>query len=162
LVVSIPVGRRRDTVELVTELRRERRNAMLLGTAGVAIIALLFLLYFTMVDSGDVPVAPVGGPTTAESAPVPAPVGEPSPPAVAAPAAPARVTVILPAKAPLWIDGESIGKVKEHVAELAPGKHELKAKVGKKMLTQSIETAAGETTEVRLDAKAKKAAKKGR
>jgi hypothetical protein len=57
----------------------------------------------------------------------------------------------------LWIDGEKIGKVKKHVVELEPGEHEIKAKLGKKLVTQRLAPKAGATYLLRFDAKRKKA-----
>jgi len=123
-------------VELVAEMRRERRNALLLAVAGVAILFILAVLYFTMVDAGDLRShrarsrAPScrwrSRPPRASSA---RSRGET---AGAARAQLGRVTIILPAKSSLWIDGKSLGKVKEHVAELSPGAHELKTKVARR------------------------------
>ncbi len=160
--------RRYDTMELVTEMRRERRNAIVLGLAGVAVLLVLLLLYFTLVDQGGVPEAPDVAPEAGSAIDTEASPAETTPPTpgsetpaatTPAAAAPTKVTVILPQKAAAWIDETSLGKVKEQTVEVTPGAHELRVKLGKRTLTQPFEATAGQTTEVRLDPRAKKKGK---
>ncbi len=51
--------RRYDTVELVADIKRERRNGILLGLAGVGILIVLLGLYVTSVGDEQVPTLPV-------------------------------------------------------------------------------------------------------
>jgi len=173
--------RRYDTVELVAEIKRERRNGLLLALAGIGILILLLLLYVTNAGSDDVPSAPgssvpavhspVSPATDTAPAPAPAPPKEENPPAnkpeepppaektVAKPepaAEPATIRVLLSKRAPLWIDGKKVGKVKKHRVALSAGAHEIKAKFGRKMVVQKLNPKAGLTYELRFDARKKK------
>lgn len=175
--------RRYDTVELVADIKRERRNGILLGLAGVGILVVLLGLYVTSVGEEQVPTLPPDAndsPTTAPDAGQPAtstadkaasatptvgsatdttePAGdEEEPVAPAEPPAPSKIKIVLTKKAPLWIDGKKVGKVKKHKVELDAGEHELKAKFGKKFVTLKVVPKPGQAYEVRFDAKRKKA-----
>lgn len=182
--------RRYDTVELVAEIRRERRNGIILALAGIGILVVLLGLYVSGLGDEKVPTAPGAEEDSAIAAPAAAPAaGEPTvagtgtetaAPDLGAAAAdndaskaeptagepeerPAVATkkatlqILVTRKSTLWIDGEKIGKVKKHVVELEPGEHEIKAKLGKKLVTQRLAPKAGATYLLRFDAKRKKA-----
>jgi len=157
---------------LVTELKKERRNAMLLGAVGVAVALVLVILYFTQSGEGDLPSTPTGRaatqarenltPTPTMGVPTP-----PSPPPSAAPeskpavepaaAKPAVVKTLLTKKTTLWIDSKPITHGKDTPLEVTPGMHEVKLKLGKKSATQKVEFKAGGEYELRFDPKNEKA-----
>ncbi len=152
--------RRYDTEALVKEIRRERRNAVLLASAGVAILGFLVFYFVTRVGGEGLPVVP------AQATVVPAPAvpvdtakaARPAPKAEPAPEPPKAVmlTVELGRPSPLWIDGNLVSSKKTHKAELAPGKHTVKTKVGKKHLEEVFELLPGRHYVVALDTKGKK------
>lgn len=183
--------RRYDTVELVAEIRRERRNGIILALAGIGILVVLLGLYISGLGDEKVPTAPGAEGESATGAPAATPAtGEPTvagtgsetaapdlgaaagetdaskaaEPTASEPEEPAAVAttkatlqIVVTRKSTLWIDGEKIGKVKKHVVELEPGEHEIKAKLGKKLVTQKLAPKAGATYLLRFDAKRKKA-----
>ncbi|OGQ91829.1 MAG: hypothetical protein A2289_11655 [Deltaproteobacteria bacterium RIFOXYA12_FULL_58_15] len=158
--------RRYDTVELVTELKRERRNALILSLAGVGILLILLLLYMTAIGEDEVPTVNQGTATSAPLQPAPNPTEPATPTEAAAPevsppvvkAAPATVIILLTKKEEVWVDGKSLGKIKKDTIELsADQEHEIRVKMGKKMVTKTLIPKAGETWDLRFDAKRKKA-----
>ncbi|MBI3180496.1 MAG: hypothetical protein HYZ27_12600, partial [Deltaproteobacteria bacterium] len=167
--------KRYDTVELVTELRRERRAAVLLSLAGLVILGLLVGVYFTSMNEEHVPAVP-----PVETEPVQPSVGlaaedvKPIVPATAAPAEerpvgvqpvaekapaevkPATVRLVLTKKSPVLVDGKPVGSIEEQSLELSPGKHEIRVKLGKKTVVQPLNVQAGVAYELKVDTKKKK------
>ncbi|MEK7703959.1 MAG: hypothetical protein AAB426_03285 [Myxococcota bacterium] len=148
--------RRYDTVELVADLRRERRNAVLLTLTALAIIGFLAAFYFLGSGSSDVAQVPHEAPTPppAAVAPPPPPVTPPEPEAPKA--GPASLTVQLPKKLPLWVDDTAVGKIKRYTQKLAPGKHVVKTRLGKKVVSEDFVVEADQSYSVTLDVKRKR------
>jgi hypothetical protein len=177
--VAVVSNRRRyDTVELVTELKRERRNAILLSAAGVGILLLLLLLYVTAIGDDEVPTVPdeaesyaskevdrgkeggeaegAGEASAGGEAVEPEPEPEPPPPEPVA-VVKSSVKLVLTKKGVVWIDGEKLGRVKKKKLELDAGDHEIKAKFGKKIVTTNIRLEPDQAYELKIDARRKKA-----
>lgn len=171
--------RRYDTGALVGDMKRERRNAVLLSLVGVTILVFL-VVYFTRLRGTAVPEVPaVSGPVTPASSPAPlhpaasnTSVTPPaSTPAVAIPASAmsaatkpaavvsAMVQISLPKPGPVLIDGEVVAKkAKNYEAQLSPGKHKVATRIGHKVVQLPVEVAAGRHYQVDLDPKKKKGA----
>jgi hypothetical protein len=162
---------RYDTQALVTEIKKERRNALILGAAGVAIAAILVVLYFAQVGGGDEPSSPAGrAAMQAREGTKPPAMGVPdagpgaTTPAVTAPAptpppivdTPVIVKAVLTRKTALWIDGKAITHGKDIATNVQPGMHEVKLKVGKRSSTQKVDFKAGAEYELRFDPKSNK------
>lgn len=151
--------RRYDTVELVAELRRERRNGVLLTVTALVIVGFLAAFYFVGVNGSDVPEVPKAKSPSSAVKPPSAPITAPpaavvSPPEM--PPQPANVTIQLPRKMPLWLDDQSIGKTKRHEQTLDAGKHVVKTKLGRKVLSETFEAEGGKTYAISFDAKRKR------
>jgi hypothetical protein len=171
-VVVVSKRRRYDTVELVTELKRERRNALLLSLAGIGILVVLLLLYVTAIGDDEVPTVPIDDtisdtiptvdkdPLTGSGATPPGtevtPEDPPPPPEPVA-VVPATIKLVLTKKGVVWIDGEKVGKLKKKKFELDAGDHEIKAKFGKKIVTTNVRLQPDQAYELKIDAKRKKA-----
>ena len=165
--------RRYDTVELVTELKRERRNALLLSLAGIGILIILLLLYVTAIGDDEVPAVPTddtitdtvptvdkdpmmgAGSTPPGTEPEATPEDPPPPEPVAV--VPAKIKLVLTKKGVVWIDNEKVGKFKKKKIELDAGDHEIKAKFGKKIVTTNVRLEPDQSYELKIDAKRKKA-----
>jgi hypothetical protein len=172
---------RYDTQALVVELKRERRNAIVLGTIGVAIALTLGVLYFSLAGDDEGPSTPAGhAATLAREGPKPPTVGagvapgptspdatSPSaaPPAITSPGSTAPATsgrsatikALLTKKTTLWIDGKPTVHGNDVAIELAAGPHEIKLKLGKKTAAQKIDVKAEDEYELRFDPKNEKA-----
>lgn len=166
--------RRYDTVGLAEDLKREKRNAVLLAFGGVGILLIIMGIYVAAVGDDDTPVATeqtqapsaenagrtdqTASDNQAKADEVVEEKNEPT-------QAPGIVNVELPRKLPFWVDGESHGKIKSKTLELAPGPHELKFKLGKKQVVETLDVEAGKTydfsgpTTKQKSAKTKKAKK---
>ncbi len=169
--------KRYSTVELISELRNERRNAVLLGLAGVIIVAFLVGVYVTSVKEEHVPAVPATELHAAQpsvglaaeevkpivpqsAAPTEDKPAEPKPGEEVNPAEqgkPSSVRLVLTKKAAVSLDGKSLGSLKEQTLLLQPGKHELRVKLGKKTMTQPFTVAPDTSYELKVDAKKKKA-----
>jgi hypothetical protein len=164
--------RRYDTVELVTELKRERRNALLLSLAGIGILIILLLLYVTAIGNDEVPAVPTDDTITdtvptvdkdpmmgAGSTPPGTEPVTPDDPPPPEPVAVVRATVklVLTKKGVVWVDDEKVGKFKKKRIELDAGDHEIKAKFGKKIVTTNVRLEPDQAYELKIDAKRKKA-----
>jgi len=151
--------RRYDTVALVGELRRERRNALMLSLLGLGILAGLVSAYFLVFGTSEMATVPQGQASAAAAPKAPAapapPPAKPPPPPPAAPTT-AAVTLNLARKGQVWIDNNSVGQVTKHETELTPGKHMLKGKIGAKTLTVSLTVKEGEHYSVSFDPKKRK------
>ena len=172
---------RYDTQALVTEIKKERRHALVLGAVGVAIAILLVILYFSISGGSDEPSTPAGQaaavaregpkPTTfgAGVKPPTTPPGEvppggsgattPDSPSSGATATdkPATIKTMLTKKTTLWIDGKPVVHGKDIAIPLAAGAHEVKLKLGKKVATQKVDFKGGGEYELRFDPKNEKA-----
>ena len=162
--------RRYDTEALVGDLKRERRHAVLLSFLGLSIIVFL-VVYFARLRGPDVPEVPQpvtvnpGAPGGASSPATPAPAGtSTSAPASGEPSEKnardeATLEIRLAKPGSLWLDGQLIGKkVQDHSAKLAPGKHKVQAKLGRKPSQLTFEIEAGKRYRLELDARKKKPA----
>jgi hypothetical protein len=156
-----------DTEALVGQLKSERRTGMLMTFAGVAILVGLGVLYFTGVDSEEIAEVPKDAEAAAPAAPKPeekvagvgapeAPKETPKPPEE--PPKPGILNLNLPKKPiAVWVDDEKLpAKPPKKKLELAPGKHTIKTKFGKKTVQEEIEVAAGGTYTLTVDPKKKK------
>ncbi len=154
--------RRYDTESLVGDIKREKRNAILLSLLGLSILVFL-IVYFTRLRGPAVPEVPKGS-SAAAVAPQPSPAPEaaaaPTPaPAAAKPAVPADAVVVisLPKPGSVFVDGELVAKkVKVHETKLAPGRHRLSTKA--KGAQVQLEAVAGKRYKVDLDPRKKKGA----
>ena len=173
--------RRYDTGALVGDMKRERRNAVLLSLVGVTILVFL-VVYFTRLRGTAVPEVPYGAMPTAPSASPnavkPAPAASPAIAAApastssgaAAPAVPATspkaaveedamVQISLPRPGPVLIDGEIVAKkAKTYDAKLTAGKHKIATKIGHKTMQLPLEVMGGRHYRVDLDPKKKRGA----
>lgn len=180
--VSIPKRRRYDTIALVTELQRERRNGLILGLVGLSILVVLIVLYVTVVRTDDVPEVPdasyAGAPSPAKAPPAtagrsegasdrplspkpntppPATAGTPARPVVgtsSAKSGPVVIDLSGAKKTQLWVDGKPLGR--DARLELSPGKHEIKAKMGKKIVSQTLVVEAGTSYTLVVDSRRRK------
>lgn len=151
--------RRYDTAALVGDMRRERRNAILLSLLGIAILAFL-IIYFAKIHRSSVPEVPKPSDPVAMAPPRPAPAPAPAP-APPPPPKPvdAQVIVTLPKAGPIYLDGELLAKkAKEHELKVPPGRHKLSTKAGKKTVALELEAVAGKKYRVDFDPKKKKGA----
>jgi hypothetical protein len=150
--------RRYDTAALVGDLRRERRNAILLSLLGVAILAFL-IIYFAKIHRSSVPEVPKPSDPVAMAPPKPTPVVAPTPPPPPPKPVDAQVVVTMAKAGPIFLDGELVvKKAKEHEVKVAPGKHKVSTKAGKKTIVLELEAVAGKKYRVDFDAKKKKGA----
>lgn len=170
--------RRYGSVAFIEGLKAERRRGLLLGFAGAGILIGLVALYVFGFDREVIPEVPADptplprapGEVVAPSLPAPREAQAPAapdepkdatPPAeLAGPPAPdpsvpttAKVDITASQAVALWIDDEPAGKRKGLFVELPAGRHEVRARVGKKTLTHVLVVTAGERYEVHLDAK---------
>ena len=154
--------RRYDTNALVGDMRRERRNAILLTLLGVSILVFL-IVYFVKIHRSSVPEVPKPSDPVAAAPPRPAPapppaVTPPPPPPKPAPAE-AEVAVVLPKAGPIYLDGELVSKkAKDLDLKVPPGKHKVSTKAGKKTSVLEVDAAAGKKYRVDFDPKKKKGA----
>lgn len=164
------IRRRYDTVALVSDIKRERRRAIVLSLVGVALGLILLGVYFSSGDSEPIPQVPTDSAPVAEPRAAAKPADAPAEtdadaaptaptesPAAKEPPAPAlaSVQVVFPRPLPLWIDEVAVGKVKAHKAELPAGKHKVRMKLGKRNVQQAIDVQAGDKLEVRFDPRKK-------
>jgi hypothetical protein len=150
---------RYDTVALINELKKERRNALLLSAVGLMILAGLITAYFLVFGTSEMPAVPPSpaAATTPANAPTPTKTAPtPSKPATPPASATASVALSLSKKGQLWIDNNPLGPTTTHEAQLPPGKHTLKAKIGPKTLMVSLTVKEGEKYTVSFDPKKKK------
>jgi len=149
---------RYDTVALVNELKKERRNAILLSLVGLAILAGLIAAYFLVFGTSEMPTVPQDKTGAAAqpkqpATPVPSPPVKPPPPAASTTAA---VTLSLSKKGQAWIDNNPVGSITTHEAQLPAGKHTLKTKIGAKTQVVGLTVKEGERYTVTFDPKKKK------
>lgn len=155
--------RRYDTTALIQDLKTDRRKGIGLTLAAAVIIVILVGVYFTQMGGGTPEVPASASPVeqtaaekkaafdgAVEKPPEPVAEAEPDP----EPPANASFEISLPRKGQLWIDDESVGKVKKHAAEIAPGEHTFKAKIGRRTIEQKETLAPG--SKVQLSVKKKK------
>jgi len=164
---------------LVTELKKERRHAVLLTVVGLVILAILVIVFLNTLGEENVPITPAGRAANAvreqASAPPAEPVTTVTPatgiqhPAVPpdkpeedTPQAPelekpATVRLMLTKKTILTIDGKAVARAKQNVVEVPAGKRQVKLKLGKRSATQTVEFAGGAEYELRFDPKNEKA-----
>jgi hypothetical protein len=155
--------RRYDTNALVGDMRRERRNAVLLSLFGIGILVFL-VVYFVKVQRSSVPEVPRPSDPVAMTSPRPAPppptpVVAPPPPPKPAPPAPidAQVVVSLSKAGPIYLDGELVAKkARDFELRVSPGKHKVSTKSGKKTTALDLEAVAGKKYRVDFEAKKKK------
>ena len=149
--------RRYDTTELVGELKRERRNAVLLTLLGIGIVVFLAIYYLAAQTENDVPEVPANAaPRRPEQPPPPEP---PPPPETTTesenpstpPAVPAVVTIVVPRRGVVSIDGKKLGKGRRHRVELSPGTHSLKMRAGKRLVAGKVDVEAGATYTLSFD-----------
>lgn len=196
--------RRYDTVELVAQIRKERRNGVLLASIGLGLIVFLLAVYLAGLSGKDLPVVPgdaspqrssaspaavpaptAGGAAAAASADgagsaapgqaaaagaeaagdragppgdadAPAPDAAQTGAAAAADKASVEITVQQRQKVVLWLDGNKVGKVNKHSAELPAGAHTIKAKLGRRTVEQAVEMEAGQRYQIKIDVKRRK------
>lgn len=157
--------RRYDTTALIQDLKTDRRKGIGLTLAAVVIILVLVGVYFTQMGGGtpEVPesASPIAQSEAQKKAALDAaiekpaqPVAEPAP--EPAPPANASFEISLPRKGQLWIDDESVGKVKSHAGEIAPGEHTFKAKIGRRTIEQKETLAPGSKVQLMVNPKKRK------
>jgi hypothetical protein len=172
--------RRYNTEALVGEMKREKRNAILLSLIGFGLFAFL-VVYFLRLRGPAVPQVPTAtnepmataaagaagtpgatgasGQTTAGTGSGTASGGGSGSAGSVKPASAqdALVEISLPKPGPVLVDGEVVAKkAKDYEAKLAPGKHKVGTKIGRKTVTINVETVAGKHYRVDLDPKKKK------
>ncbi len=178
----VSTRRRYDTTALVGRMRQERRRNLMLGMCAAGTLTALTTFYMLNMRGMTIPEvpadakphAPVGGvaapavggaPSMGQAQPA-APTPAPAPVAETAPA-PAKPKVIeekppstwavrpnMPSGALVWIDDAGVQRGSQ--LQLAEGRHALRVKIGKHTLHERFEVKAGESLELRLDAKKKK------
>ncbi|MBN1962374.1 MAG: hypothetical protein JW841_15685 [Deltaproteobacteria bacterium] len=174
--------RRYDTAALVGDIKKERRNAVILLFVGVAILVFL-VVYFTHLRGADVPEVPKENNRPANSAQdtlssSPKVVSNPTPKSsTTEPATPtpdnhsentvnnqevkpsedAVVIINLIRPGPILIDGKMVVKrTKKHEVKLAPGKHRIATKIGRKIVKMPINIEANRRYRVNLTARKKR------
>lgn len=163
--------RRYDTTALIQDLKTDRRKGIGLTIAAVVVMLILVGIYVSQMGSGAPEVPGSAAPITQSPAEKKAaldeaiandtdskPVAEPEAEAEAEAETPANATVeiLMPRKGQLWVDDESVGKVKSHSAELTPGEHTFKAKIGKRVIEQTEVIAAGSKVQLIVSPRKKK------
>ncbi len=167
--------RRYDTEALVGEIKRERRNAIVLGGAGAVLFACLVLFYLQLRDD-KVPEVPPGPKPAVKTEAASKDAKPPADQAEAAKAPQAKaeaaaepaekkpepkpdptIAVSLPRALPVWIDGKLVGKLKSHKVTLAPGKHVVRTKVGRRSIEEKLDTEAGKHYQVSFDIRKRRA-----
>jgi type IV secretory pathway VirB10-like protein len=173
--------KRYDTEQLVSEIKADRRNTILLAATAVAIVLVLVIVFAALRDDEDLPemkaattptVTDVANKPTGEQEPTEEPTlekaEEPAPEAKAeaeeqppdepeAAPPPSAIKLALTKKGKLWINGKLIGKkVRKHSMTLAPGTHTVKAKIGRRNVKGKFDVVAGKNYTVRVDHKRKR------
>ena len=156
--------RRYDTVALLSELKKERRNGLVLGVIGAVIGIALLVTYLAQSKdynytspSQKRAVLQSPSPTPAPPNDAVAPPPEPAPPPPVAPPAPAFVKTVLTKKTALFIDGKPVTPGRGAPLEVLAGVREIKLKLGKKVATEKMTLSPGVTYELRFDPKKAKA-----
>jgi hypothetical protein len=157
--------RRYDTAGLVSDLRRERRQAMVLTVVGLVILVALVYAFVKLRtpsvpdipkpgDPGAAVTAPTPRPPPPPPAPAPTPAPEPEKPKAPEPA---HLTIKLAKAGPISVDGVVVVKKgREHEATLTPGPHKVSTRVGRKIVEVPFEAQAGKRYKLELDVKKKK------
>jgi len=137
---------RYDTTAFVNELIKTRRKGILLVMVGLVIVGALVAGYLLMYGTPDVPLPQRALVAAHPQAQVPI-----SPPAPTT----ATLNMTLAKKGLVWVDNEAVGPVpiSTHEADLTPGKHTLKVKMGAKILSVMLTVKEGETYTVTFDPK---------
>jgi hypothetical protein len=152
--------RRYDTTALVGQLRKDKRNGLILGTLGLIVVAASVYYYFSRASTAEKPKLPESGSYLSatkteepavkaeEPAPAPEPQKEPTQ---------AMLSIALPKAAPLWVGDKLVGtKIKTRELPLAAGEHTVKTKVGRKTVAETIVVEDGKSYRLSFDAKKKR------
>lgn len=177
--------RRYDTEALVGQLKAERRTGLLLSAAAVGMLLLLVVLYLLVSDGEESEEVPQSATAAAKQSSEPAKdklPPEDAAPAVTGSAdsgsaaeegqagesaaaeaeqkpkaaGPAKVNLQLTRKGVVWLGKKKLGKFKSRAIELPVGTHQVRAKVGRKMVKHTLEVQGGESLELIIDHRTRK------